>query len=388
MTETQAVHRLERLEGYLREDPDNTALLADAFDAALAIREWARAEFHLRHGQAIRPDDPAWNLREVHWLLAQHRWDEAEQVIRNLQAVGPAALQAVLIHDLAYVAFRQGNHAQARETLAPWLGSLAPSDVLDPATQVLWVRVLHRLVRHDEAMAWAKARAQAGALAPQAAGAASLLALDASDYVSARQWSEEALKHDSEQMEALVARASLALADRDAPLARKLLAVALRLNPEDGRAWSALAFAHLLEQRLDLARADFERAVQYMPNHIGTWHGLGWTAILQKDLPSAHRAFEVALALDRNFAESHGGLAVVLAMVGRRSEAQSSIDRAGRLDRLNLSARYAQALLDGDASDAQALRRLASRLLANRATPLGGSMSDLLGGDDTDSSIG
>ena len=69
--------RLERLEAYLRVDPDNPPLMRDAFAAALELGQWARAELHLRHAQALGHDPVAWNLREAGFWLAQRRWDEA-----------------------------------------------------------------------------------------------------------------------------------------------------------------------------------------------------------------------------------------------------------------------------------------------------------------------
>jgi Tfp pilus assembly protein PilF len=95
-----------------------------------------------------------------------------------------------------------------------------------------------------------------------------------------------------------------------------------------------------------------------MPEHVGTWHVLGWTQLMQGDVSAAQRAFERALAADRNFAESHGGLAVVAAMQGRDEEARQSIRRALRLNREAMSPQYAQLLLlkkEGRDQEAQAL---------------------------------
>ena len=130
---------------------------------------------------------------------------------------------------------------------------------------------------------------------------------------------------------------------------------------------------------LTRAQTDFHRALKTMPSHIGTWHGLAWTQLRSQDLAAAQASFEQALAMDRNFAESHGGLAVVLAMRGQEAAAREHIELAVRLDRSNLSGQYAQALLSGEARNAAAVQRLAKRLLGGRAGPLGGSMADWLG---------
>ena len=98
---------------------------------------------------------------------------------------------------------------------------------------------------------------------------------------------------------------------------------------------------------------------------------LAWALLLQDKLDEARQAFEAALALDRNFGESHGGLAVALAMQGLQAEAEQSIERALRLDREGMSAQYARAVLRGEARDPRAIRQLATRLLGGMTTALG-----------------
>ena len=105
-----------------------------------------------------------------------------------------------------------------------------------------------------------------------------------------------------------------------------------------------------------------------MPGHIGTWHALGWCHIAGQRLAEARACFERALALDRNFAESHGGLGIVSAMEGERDAAAESVERALRLDPKCLSARYAQALLSGEIRDSQSFQRMAERCCRDRAT--------------------
>jgi Tfp pilus assembly protein PilF len=381
--------RLDRLEAYLRDDPQNIVLLADAFETALRGGAVDRAEFHLRHGQALKQDADAWALREAHWLLAQHRFTEARAVLARLQAAAatqPVERQALVAHDLAYVDLREGRHAEGAASLQQWLEHAEVAGAPRAAIQALWLRLMHRAGQLDEAMQWVRPRIEQGTLAPEALGVASLMALDAEDTMSSHQWSEAALRQQGVCPEALVARASTALAQRDARTARELLAHALARHPTDGRTLSALGFCELLERRWDAARAAFEQALAVMPEHIGTWHGLGWTALSAGDVAGARRAFEEALARDRNFAESHGGLAVVQALGGETEAAQASIERALRLDPQSLAPRYAQAVISGEARDLPALRRLARRALGNRPAPLGRTMVELLGlGDDTPS---
>lgn len=382
MTSASSTQRLDRLENYLRKDPDNPALLVDAFEAALEAGELMRAESHLRHAQTLGGAAPrqVWDLHEAHLRLAQCRWEEAELCLQSLAAGAEVLpeLRAVLAHDLAYVALRRHDFEAGVHRLAPLVEALLPTDPLGPAWQLLWLRLLHRLHRYEQAMSWALARWEAKSLAAAAAGAASLIALDANDAPRSLLWAEYALKHDHSQLEALVARASLAVGQNDPGLARQLLQQALQQDPLDGRVLSGLAFTDLLERRFGEARANFNLAVKDMPGHIGTWHGLGWTLLMLNDVTGALHAFETALALDRNFSENHGGIAVVLAILKRKSEAEQSIERALRLDRSCVSARYAEAILKGDAHDPRAIGRLARTLFGGRPGMLGGSMLDAM----------
>ena len=390
--------RLQRLEGYVRQDPYNQSLLIDAFETALRCGEWGRAEVHLRHGQALQSEPLAWALREGDFRLAQHQYAQARDVLEKLsnRPGAPAGFADVVLHNLAYINLRSGNYLACVQQLAPRMESAAPANIVEgqigeqpiepaglaeSALQQLWLRALHHVGELERACSWAREAEQMQRLDPQAAGVASLIALDAAQMELAQRWAAWALSQSAlsgPSMEALVTQGSLALGLRDAPRARQLADAALQLNAGDGRAWSVRAFADLLAGDLAQASAHFARALQTMPQHIGTWHGQGWTQLLQKNLAAAQLSFERALALDRNFAESHGALAVILALQRRTQAASEHIELALRLDSSNLSGRYAQALLKGEVQDTNSLQRLAKRLLGQRAGPMGGTMADWL----------
>ncbi|MDP9933617.1 tetratricopeptide repeat protein [Variovorax paradoxus] len=386
-----ARQRLDRLDGFLGQDPFNNALLIDAFETALSCGEWARARLRLEQGQALDNEPLAWRLREGDFWLAQQRYEEALGVLEALSKTPnpPPGFAEVLLHNLAFIDLKRGRYQDCIARLAPSIEAAAVSldsadlkpAVATRALQQLWLRALHHDGQLTRAMTWAKDAEARGGLDACAAGVASLIAIDASDLLAARRWSTAGLggsAPDEPPVEVLVAQASLALAARDAGRAAALTDAALRRHPDEGRAWSTRGFAALLAGDLGAANAAFVRALSTMSAHIGTWHGLAWTQIQQGDLPAARTSFEAALALDRNFAESHGGLAVVLAMQQLRQDAEAHAALALRLDKSNVSGRYAHALLSGEVKDADALQRLARRLLGGRAAPLGGDMADLL----------
>ena len=97
--------------------------------------------------------------------------------------------------------------------------------------------------------------------------------------------------------------------------------------------------------QLPAAKGNIELAARYLPQHIGTWHVFAWLQLIHQDVAAAEAAFQRALTLDRNFAETHGGLAVVAVLQRRDDEARASIKRALRVDSQSVSAQYAQILL-------------------------------------------
>lgn len=382
-----ALVRLNRLEGFLLQDPDNQTLLIDAFETALACSDWERAKLHLQHGMASQANALPWALREGDYWLAQKDYALAQVVLETLlgTANAPSEFLQVVVHNLAYIDFRQENYRACVARLAPTMeGGVDAAALASPvqtALQQLWLRSLHHVGDLERACSWTLAAEKDQRLDWRAAGIGSLIAMDAANLELAQRWSAWALAQggpDDRQMEALVTQSSLALGARDAKRAKQLANDALQINPNAGRAWSARAFADLLAGAFADANVSFARALQTMPSHIGTWHGQGWLQVLQKNLDAAQATFETALEMDRNFAESHGGLAVVLALKGQTELAKKHIELAIRLDSSNLSGRYAQAILSGEARDAASLQRIAKRLLGGRAAPLGGKMSDFI----------
>ena len=238
MSERDVLRRLERREGYLRQDPHNAELLADAFDTALQEAEWERAEFHLRHGLAVAHDRPSWLLREAHWFLGQHRWTEASRRLLELQRKTPlmGMRTDTVTSDLAYLDLHQGEFAAGISRLEPVMDGKLANDIVDPLIEILGPRLLHWDLQPERAMKWLEHMEQAGGLRPKTAGVTSLIALDEGNYAAALRWANSALGTPSPPIEAHVAHASLALGERDAPLARKLLRAALARNRDDGMA--------------------------------------------------------------------------------------------------------------------------------------------------------
>lgn len=353
---------LDRLQGYLRDNPDNWSLRAETFDAALAAgkRETARAQ--VQYALKAHPNDGAWRHRGAVLLLAESQFAQAQAAFEALIAGGH--VDPVIHYNRAYALFAQGQLEAARDAVTPLLNLSGEGTAV---AWVLWLRCQHRLGQLDDAL---------GALAQTAGrvhsadewGVASLIAIDAARMDDARAWSERALRERPDQLEALAAQGTIAMGDQDAEGAIGLFRRALHVNPGDGRSWSGLAFALMLQKSFPAALEAFQKAVSALPEDKVTWNGFGWCRFVSKQLEAAVECFERALRIDRTFAEAHGAFAATLARLGRTEEAKSEIELALRLDPKGLAARYAQAVLSGEADDPRAFLRLSRRLLSQRLT--------------------
>ena len=86
----------------------------------------------------------------------------------------------------------------------------------------------------------------------------------------------------------------------------------LQRESDNGRAWLGLGLVRLYQQDHQRAITALEKASQLMPRSAGTIVALGWAKVANKDMLGAEQVFRQAITADRNFAESHGGLAVSL----------------------------------------------------------------------------
>lgn len=354
-----ATKRLETLRAFLARDPGNEALQIEAFDTALASGAFPVAGDLVARALLAKPGNPDWRHREGMLQLARGEFQAAEQTYRIL--VNEEPTDPVCRFNLAYAQFGAGTPAEAAQTVAPLLEDASGlADIAWP----LWLRCQHHQTLLEEGLEAFIAAAAHRLMGAEAWGVASLMALDGERMKDAQDWSEQALRANPQQLEALITHGSLALGNQDPQEAMTAFERALAHNPRDGRTHSGTGFAFMLRGAFPQAIQAFRKALEAMPTHIGTWIGLGWCEFLAGDILAARQAYERALDLDRNFAESHGGLAVVLAGQGHEAEARKEIAVALKLDPLSLSARYAEALLSGEATNPESFQRFAHKVLA------------------------
>lgn len=357
---TERSQRIEQLLRFLSHDEGNDILREEIFTLALQEGDMPLAERQLEEVRARGSLSPQWRLQESNLHIARRQYDLADALLTQLEnETGP---HPAIAQNHGFIAMQQNQPERCMEHLQRWC-EVAATTTLDPGMQSLWLRCLHHLGRLEEALEWAQMRVQAQHLAQEAAAVASLIALDADQLPLAQAWSTQSLSSGHVSLENLLTGSALALRAQDSGHAAVLAQQALQYAPADGRAWSSLGFAQMLALDLASARQSLEQGVTYMPSHIGTWHGLAWVCLLQKDYVAAHRAFSQALEVDRNFGETHGGLAVVAFMEGHQEQARESLRRAQGLNAQGVTAQYAQALLAGTVNDERSIREFSQRLL-------------------------
>lgn len=344
------IGRMNRLLGYLEQDPDNLQLIADAAEAAFTEGDEATAADLFARHEAHAPLPPAMlNLRGLAALKAG-RVDEAAAAFERLRDMGERGPAVRL--NLAWALAMRGDYAEALPLADEEVAALGPSGA------GLRVRLLHHLDRLDEAMEEG-ARFAAHYPADQVLmGTLANAALDADRPDLARVYAERAGAHHDG-----LTTMGLLLLDEDrtgesAALFNRVLARDAG-NPRAllGKGLERLAAAGPAE-----AAAWLDRAAERFGDHLGTWIAAGWTYYVQGDLRTARARFETALGLDDTFAETQGALAVLAIAEGRIEEGRKRTEVALRLDRASFGAALATVMLlehDGKPEAAARVREAA-----------------------------
>jgi tetratricopeptide (TPR) repeat protein len=359
--------KIARFESFLQDDPHNPDLLrelgellhrAGQFDSALACFERLRA---------LTPDTGHADSRIASVYLSQQRFHEAAIILADLTSREPD--NPALHFNLGLAQYFQHQFAAACDSIrSAQAAGLHSSDA--------WKYLCHSLHQEgqlDEAIA-ACEQWLATAADTESRGYLALLAWDAGQRERALELANSVLTIQPENIDANAVIGAAALEQQDMPKASHCFQQILAKQPDHGRAWLGLGLGYLHEQQNTRAVDAISEATRQMPTHAGTMVTLGWANIIAHNAIAAETAFRHAIELDRNFAESHGGLAVALAHLKRFEEAAKVIKTADRINPANFGSIYAKALLlqaQGKPEAAQNLINMAlTRSPAEGASPL------------------
>ena len=356
---------IERLRTFLSTDPANVELACDLADALFARSEFDEARSVLLAMPRAARDALGVRFRLARYALMHGDYAAAADAFARLTGEGHAS--PALWHDLAFAQLCLRDTTQARATLDAAVSRFGDA----PELAVLRARVA--LMNQDYAAAEIALEA-ALALEPDhpvAMGLRALGRLDNGDTDAADAFAQDCLARHPDQHEALLVSGTAALWRRDLGNAEAAFQRVLARHPNSGRALSGLGQLQMLQEQLDTARATLDHAVIAMPDHIGTWHALAWAQLMAGDVASAETSYRRAYDLDRNFAESHGGLGLIAALTGRSEEADAAVRRALRLDPACITGRYARSLLLEDRGEHAASEKILAELLTQGLLPAG-----------------
>jgi len=371
--ETQG--KLARLLELLAADPANRSLRGDCVALALQQRDYELARQIAEEAQQRDPTDVQAKFERASALMGLRQFDAALSELGELavgENVDPAVLQNIgLCHYIL------GNYAAARAPLeAVYAHGIRSADLAR-----LLISTLHHIAAVDDALKVAETAADFAKTDGALAGVLALLYLDADQPAQAARYSARALASNPNNIDGLVVQGTLRAGSFDLSTAQKQFEQALSVAPKAGRAWVGLSLVSLAQNNLAQARSHIERGLHYMPQHVGSWHVLAWIDLMLGKLDDAQATFERALSMDRNFAESHGGLAAIAALKGDRATAERLIEIAERLNPRCLSAKFARSTLQKGGGDNQAARdtlmTALSGLSANDGSPVARIIAEL-----------
>jgi tetratricopeptide (TPR) repeat protein len=213
---------------------------------------------------------------------------------------------------------------------------------------------------------------------PELLGLLAMLKLDKNDIQQSNRYADECLGVASEQHDGLLAKASCLVYTQDAKSAERYAQIGVNKFPNSGRFWSVLSQVQMLNQMMSESYSSICKAVELMPEHIGSWHIKGWLELTTERLSNAFDSFKSALSIDRNFADSHGGLAVVAFHQGDYAAAENQAKIALRLDPNSFSGRYALSLLSKNNGDLISSKRIVDDILNQESHIQGTNYSQLI----------
>lgn len=341
---------LTSLAGMLAMDTANQVLALDVIDQLLAAHRLDEAGACLGMLSPAIADSPEVNFRRARLAMLAFDFPMAVHLLEGLVHLDAPGIR----HDLAFCQLSLGRLDDAEATLLPVVSAMAEV----PSIGFLNARILHYRARYDQAAMVAQAACEMHPALAEGWGILAMVQLDAGDLAAARSSADAALSRDPRQPDALTAHATLALWAGDQITATRTFDTVLSIQPGSARALAGAGEASMVSGDIGRARSLLEQAIGRSSEHIGTWHALAWCALLENDLQGASGAFNRAMELDRNFGETHGGVALVHVLRGETEEGKAATRRALRLDPASRNGRYAQSLLwqgEGKLKEANAM---------------------------------
>ncbi|MEM9101492.1 MAG: tetratricopeptide repeat protein [Pseudomonadota bacterium] len=357
----ETLKKVERFESFLKQDPSNAHLIKDLFKLYLEAKLPEKAYAIFQKHTVVFAQDDGLLFQGASLHMSHGDFAGAVELLQTLHS--KHSQEFGIAFNLAYSLFYLRDFLSSQKTLAPFL----TGDTATPSVLKLAARNSHFLHEYTTAIHYLDQLLSQTPDDAEALGMQALILLDSTEDMPASvvELAEKALAIDPNQHEALLALSQYALAQKDIDKILSTTSQAVTAHPQSGRAWSYKGQSDMLTLNLAEAEKSLDKATQFMVDHIGTWHALGWTCLLNDKIEKAYQAFQAALDLDRNFGESHGGMAIIQVLQGQTEDAEKSIRRGLGLNPDGYSARYAKALLLEKAGKTQDAQQLMQEILSS-----------------------
>jgi tetratricopeptide (TPR) repeat protein len=364
----QVSPRLERLIGFLRQDPANIALLTETVELALSEGQPVLAGHLLATSAGKTPLPPSLvNLQGIAALAAGEfaKASDAFEALRDEGQDDPA-----IRFNLAWAKAMTGDFVATHDLLDDAAVAAAPQG---PA---LKIEAMHHLELYEDALAVGQGLAERYPDNTALMGALAMLAMDAEEVELARHYAERSGDHP----QGLTVRGLFALDAQRGDDAMALFDQALARQPGNPRAWIGRGLGLLARGDARAAANALDRGAAMFEDHLGSWIAAGWAHYIGGDMDKAQAAFERALAIDPNFSESHGGLAVMALHGGDIATAERHAEIALRLDRRSFGGALAKSLLLDRSGKGEAAQRIRDIALNTPIGPDGKTITQALVG--------
>lgn len=332
--------KINRYKKFLDNDPLNIQLKLDIADLYLKINDKETASFYLTElAEEPLTLDECCHLGNL--LLKAGNTEQAIIILESLFEHHEDDVGIAL--GLAYAYFQSKEYNEALDLIE--CGIFEQVDQLTAQFYLLKARCYHALSETEAALEILDEAVKTHPDNYDIFGMISLLYCDQGQIEKAVALAKQVILQNESQQEALLVLNYASIQDQSIETAKQQAENLIKLNPENGRAWMNLGLSYMLDNHLNEALQAIEKAVEYMPDFIGLWHTKGWCELLSKNTEKAKESFISAFELDRNFAESHGNLAVIAALEKDQEKATYYITRAKRLNPDNFAGNYADILL-------------------------------------------
>lgn len=353
---------IRRFESYIKADPENELIWINLGDLYHETGRFDEAVACFEKCLSFDQGNMIARGRLANVLISQHRFDQAEEIIRGI--IQKTGEDDALLHNLGLTLFYQRRFEDAWKQFrrAREMGLQAPSNL------AYMVYSLHMRNQTAEALDLA-ATWQQESPGPETEGYISLVELDHGDMEAARQRARRVLQEQAANPDANTVMGTWHMEQQEVDRAVAHFEQVVRSEPNNPRGWQGLGLAYM--HRRDFARAIevLEKAQTLMPDNATNHLIIGWARLAEKDAPAAEKAFRDAINADRNFGEAHGGLATALVFQNRLEEADTEIKRAMGLDSKGFGAAFARSVamqLKGKGNQAT---RLLAKVLEQQPLP-------------------